>query len=107
MEYTINLDDIDPATQMPSFGDNLAGLEPVNTDLAIQMRQPLEDEEAYLELDDTVPAVQLPASEGYQACLETEDPNPTVPQLSPENNQARPGVDNIKRPHRAETSEMP
>jgi hypothetical protein len=85
MTNTIDLDNIDPATQMPSSGDYSAPLEPIDTDTA---NQPVHtgDDQAHFELDETDPAIRLPSSEDDQV-LKLVDTIVAVPLPVPENGQ--------------------
>jgi hypothetical protein len=85
MTNTIDLDNIDPATQMPSSGDYSAPLEPIDTDTANQPVHP-GDNQAHFELDGTDPAIRLPSSEDDQV-PKLVDTIVTVPLPVPENGQ--------------------
>ncbi|KAM0711508.1 hypothetical protein Q7P35_000874 [Cladosporium inversicolor] len=66
MTYTTDLNKPDPSTQMPSSGEGLALLEPVDRN-TVQQPEPASGDHTRLEIDETLPAIQMPSSEDDQA----------------------------------------
>lgn len=68
MAYTTELDNTDPSTQMPSSREDPQRLEPVDKNTA-QQSEPSDGNLARLEIDETIPAIQIPSSDDERACL--------------------------------------
>ena len=104
MTYTTGLDNIEPATQMPftqmrSSGEDLAGLEPVDAD-TVQQPSSSMDNHACHEIEETVPAIQMPSSEADQAGVEQARTYPDVSLPSPEDNDGAfpaAGIEDVSR----------
>lgn len=68
MAYTTELDNTDPSTQMLPSREDLRRLEPVDKDMA-QQPEPSDDNQARPEIDETIPAIQMPSSDDDRAHL--------------------------------------
>ena len=68
MAYATELDNTDPSTQMPSSREDLQRVEPVNKDIA-QQPEPSDANRARLEVDETLPAIQIPSPNDDRARL--------------------------------------
>ncbi|GAB7335371.1 hypothetical protein MBLNU13_g07752t1 [Cladosporium sp. NU13] len=77
MAYTKDLDNTHPSTEMPSSGDGSEHLGPVRTAPA-KKPQPSDADHTRLEADETLPAIQMPASEDDQAGTKHVDAYPDV-----------------------------
>ena len=81
MTNTTDLDNADLSTRMPSSGNDSEHLGPVTTDLT-KKPQPSDADHTCLEADETLPAIQILASENDQAGTKPVDAYPDV--LAPE-----------------------
>lgn len=77
MTYTTDLNNPDPSTQMPSSGEGLPRLEPVDRN-TVQQPESAGGDHTRLELDETLPAIQMPSSEDDQAGSQHVDAYPEV-----------------------------
>ena len=87
MNYTTDLDNTDPSTQMPSSGDGQEHIQPVKSDSAKQP-EPSAGDHTRLDIEDeTLPAIQIPPSEADRAGIEHVDttyPKVSLPGAFPE-----------------------
>lgn len=76
MTYTTDLNSNDPSTQMPSSGEDSA-LKPVDKD-ETQQPEPSDGDRTSIDVDGTLPAIQMPSSEDDRARSRLVVTNPAV-----------------------------